>query len=311
MRSVYCREQRCGPHFSFVEPFIASDDLAKAAKLLEVALKDCAPFTVIFKKCGFFLHQKSATLYLEPTFDPPNALQDLLSKIVKIFPQCDDLIKRSKTGKFIPHLTLARFKSKRDLNMVLTQLEKAWKLPIKFELKELYLLTRKGGNPFQVQHVVPLGPVQAGSYPFFGINAIGSPGTPEQESAIGRSLVICGLPKRKFDTDAKLEELFTKNLFKPKAVELSRNPDLGTRSCGVVEFASSKDMHACLEKWDNATMNPYPNEKSRDGTIGEMYVCPLYSMVYPDVIKGSCSVAQARKEMRPLLSRVDYYKPSK
>lgn len=61
-----------------------------------------------------------------------------------MFPQCNDLVKRSNTKKYIPHMTIANFKKKEELTKIRDQLRKVWK-PVEFTLSELYFLSRTGG----------------------------------------------------------------------------------------------------------------------------------------------------------------------
>lgn len=45
--------------------------MVQAARLLGEALADMPPFEVRLAKFGHFVHAKSATLFLEPEFNPP------------------------------------------------------------------------------------------------------------------------------------------------------------------------------------------------------------------------------------------------
>lgn len=108
IRTIFIAEARCGPHISFIDPFVLPEHFPEAAELLRSALSHLEPFTMKMNKLNYFVHKSSATLYLDPEFEPVDALQNLLQTIVRIFPQCDDTIKKSKTGIFIPHISIAK-----------------------------------------------------------------------------------------------------------------------------------------------------------------------------------------------------------
>jgi hypothetical protein len=39
-------------------------------------------------------------LFVEPTINPPDGLQILVNALLKVFPQCDDLVKKSGDGLY-------------------------------------------------------------------------------------------------------------------------------------------------------------------------------------------------------------------
>lgn len=129
--------------------------------MLREALVDFLPFEIRFAKFGHFVHPKSATLFLEPEYDPPgalmlrlmttytscvadptptDALDELMKRLTKLFPQCDDTVRRGN-GKFIAHLSLAKCRNETQVKMLQEKLEAIYR-PVSFQLKEIYLLHR-------------------------------------------------------------------------------------------------------------------------------------------------------------------------
>lgn len=91
----YLPNQRCGPHFSFVEPFVTAEHYPEAAALLTEVLKDIPAFTVTFENFSQFVFKSSAMFFADPTIEPPDALRNLLDAITKVFPQCTDQIDKA------------------------------------------------------------------------------------------------------------------------------------------------------------------------------------------------------------------------
>jgi hypothetical protein len=46
IRTTNTVEAKCGPHISFIDPFIVPEQLEQAATLLEKALQNIEPFTI-------------------------------------------------------------------------------------------------------------------------------------------------------------------------------------------------------------------------------------------------------------------------
>jgi len=277
VRSLYIPNARCGPHFSFIDPFVVVDSYPDAAVLLRKALKNFPPFECTLSRFNYFEHSKTGTLYLEPTFNPPDALDQLLSIILDIFPQCNDQLKKSKSNKFVPHMTIGVFKSMKTVENMKKYLESIW-VPIRFNIKELYLLNRFGGDIFVVKHVVPLGLKK--TVPYFGRRSIQS--NPNNESKSARTIVACGLPD--VESDEKLMEIFQNEGYSPCAAELLLNPGKEPRNCGLLEFATKAEA-------DNIIRNFY---SSNYPTI---YLNPLYMMVFGDEIGGTCNYENAYKKI--------------
>eukprot|EP01125_Pyxidicula_operculata_P013036 TRINITY_DN4303_c0_g1_i1.p1 TRINITY_DN4303_c0_g1~~TRINITY_DN4303_c0_g1_i1.p1 ORF type:complete len:333 (-),score=60.37 TRINITY_DN4303_c0_g1_i1:59-1057(-) len=261
--------QRCGPHFSFVDPFVEEQHLGEAAELLKPVLKNIKPFKVILNKLNYFVNKTSCMLYAEPEFDPPTGLQDLLDAITQVFPHCNDQTKKSKNGKYVAHLSLSRFKDEKELLENKPQFEKDW-APHEFLVKEIYLLNRKGHDPFEVTHVIPLGDDTTPAY--FGL---GSPASKEDdESKEGRTVVVCGLPRG--TTDDMLMKMLGGEGHKPTCGEICLNPGRELRTCGVVEFENRSQANDCLK----FKSTKYPT----------VYINPLWKMVYPGTVGDCCSL---------------------
>jgi 2'-5' RNA ligase len=270
VRTQYIPDARCGPHISFIDPFVLPHHYPEAAKLLREALADFPPFQVRLAKFGHFIHSKSATLFLEPEFDPPSAVDVLLERILSVFPQCDDTVKKGK-GKFVAHVSVAKCKNENELKRLQAKLEQNYN-PISFTLKEIYLLHRHGTDPFEVKEVVHLGPEGSHTPPHFGPGSPGDVHTSEEHTPLGRSLVVCGLPRG--CTAEQMTALFTTA---PSKSEIILNPNGRARQLGVVEFHTRQECDEEEARW--------PAE-GKDG----VYVRRLWLMVFPDVIGGSCSL---------------------
>jgi len=156
-------------------------------------------------------------------------------------------------------------------------LEKDFK-PISFDVRELYLLTRVGADPFDVSldHILYLGPKKF--EPSFGL------GTSQVGSVLERSLALVGLPVGKINSDLELEEL-CKNLgIKVLKVELMLQANLKPRPLAVLEFDSKEQADEVRVKFNNVAYQDYT-----------IYLKALECMTYPDVVGGSASRAKFNK----------------
>jgi 2'-5' RNA ligase len=283
LRTAFIPDARCGPHFSFLDPFVTLKHFPDAAKLLTEELSTFKPFKVYLNKLNYFIHSQTISLFLEPITEPPNAIEDLLERCLKIFPQCNDTVLRSKTGKYQPHMTIAKFTSEEQLHTEMAKLRENWN-PISFEVKELYFLHRYEGNPFEVRHVIPLGPDI--TPPFFGPGSPGSPGSTESEDnydanilQLSRTCLICSLPPG--INEALLKDNFAG--FSIRGSEILKNPDGKDRSCGVIEFYSKEDaLKACNEFTGNLSMF------YRVTQVSGSYIIHLPNAVFPCYGIGDC-----------------------
>jgi len=277
-RNNYTKDARCGPHFSFVDPFVTVDNYPEAAKLLTEKLCDFPPFQVRLSNFGSFHFPKSSALYLEPEFDPPNALHELLKKIAEVFPQCNDQVLKSKSGVYVPHMTIGSFKSKGELERVLAGIKAEW-VPITFTVQEIYLLNRVGTDPFEATSIVPL---QGSFVPHFGPGCLDE----LQDFKANRTIVVMGIPTT--FTGKTLESEFEKQGFNVVGAEMILNPDGSVRPIGVVEFPTRAEAQKAIQIVQDITLRTSDGASS-SSLPNTAYAKPLTHMVFPDVVNGSCS----------------------
>eukprot|EP01124_Arcella_intermedia_P016084 TRINITY_DN2261_c0_g1_i1.p1 TRINITY_DN2261_c0_g1~~TRINITY_DN2261_c0_g1_i1.p1 ORF type:complete len:886 (-),score=277.32 TRINITY_DN2261_c0_g1_i1:3-2660(-) len=271
IRTLTLPNQRCGPHFSFIEPFVVLPQYERAAEILREVLRTVRPFTVTLKKLNYFSMKGSCMLYLEPEFEPKDGIFSLLSAVLSVFPHCSDQL---KNGKFVPHMSIARFKKESELLSAKTIIERSWQ-PVMFTVKELYLLSRVEGDPFEVKYVIPLG--NDTTSPYFG------PGSPESnmsdESQLGRTVLVAGLPAGT-NTEELKKIMYEQGFNQIEAAEICLNPNGTLRDVGIVEFKNRKAANACVEQF----VGPQRS-----------YVLPMYLVVYPGVVRDCCSLEATKK----------------
>jgi len=204
--------------------------------------------------------------------------------ILKVFPQCNDQIARSKTGRYVAHMTIASLTSEEAACAEIERIKESW-IPLSFELKELYLLFRIGGDPFEVKEIVHLG--NDYTVPHFGLGSPGSLGSLTEDLAIGRTVVVCGIPRGL--NDSRLLSAFKKKNFPTiTRAEILLNPDGTARNLGVVEFATKEDTQAALYM-------PMPSDMF--GTGYQTYLKHLPLMVFPGTVGDCCSLNAVRKQL--------------
>uniref|UniRef100_A0A6B2LBL6 Uncharacterized protein n=1 Tax=Arcella intermedia TaxID=1963864 RepID=A0A6B2LBL6_9EUKA len=244
-------------------------------------LKDFEPFEVHLRNLNYFIHSKTVSLFLEPETEPPNSFQNLLQRCMNVFPQCNDVLLKSKTKTYEPHMTIAKFFSATDMKEELERIKANWK-PISFKVKELYLLSRFGGNPFEVDKVIPLG--SDTSPPYFGAGSPGSKENPDG-SRLSASCVICDIPPSATNGVS---------ISGAKKVEILQNPDGTARTCGVVEFHSMKDALESLQSWSGCKSSSYSS--SRDAPMDFSYLIHLPRATFPCYgVEDCCSLAAVNK----------------
>jgi len=113
-------------------------------------LENFEPFTIHIDNFEIFKNATSSTLYLAPTTDRRNALEDLYKTVAQVFPP-------EKKDNFKAHIGVGFFRDKNEAGLLQTKYQQSWK-PIEFKVKEIYLLTHKAQDePFGVREVVALG----------------------------------------------------------------------------------------------------------------------------------------------------------
>jgi 2'-5' RNA ligase len=270
-RGLYFKDLRCGPHITFINPLRLGEDehLATVSENFQAACLELQPFSVTLEKFAMFVRCRTL-VYLVPTFDPPEAFDRLVAAARQFFPQHE-----LQLDNLTPHVSLAEFRSKEGAAKATAILEKDWK-PVTFQVNELYILTRLGIDPFDVAHVIHLGPKNF--TPYFG------PNTAEPGSAVSRTLALVGLPPGKINTSEDLATLAANLGLKPSKMELMLQPNLKPRPLAIFEFDTREEAEDALQACNN---KPYD-----DYTI---WLKHLESITYPDVVGASSSRANYKK----------------
>jgi len=275
VRSLNCSDLRCGPHITFGDPFVASKYLESAANELTEELSGFKPFQLSLEDFAYFIHsKKSVTVYLVSKADPPDALTKLMNHVLKRFPQCTHNI---RNGLFTPHISIGKFNSVEEADQIIQDLKKIWK-PVTFLLKEMQIIERISIDPFEIKFTVPLGIPTA---PYFGFGSIKGDG-----SVLERSVVMAGLPRYLTNEDF-YNNVVKKSGLEPSKYELMLNPDLKTRGLAVLEFDT---VSAAAEAIKTYSFQPFPNNN--------VYLRPLYCMMYPNIIGSNTSVHVALKNFQ-------------
>lgn len=264
IRNKYTANARCGPHITFIDPFVLSHQYSEAKSILEDAFAHLAPFEVKLDKLNFFKHKTSSTLFVEPSA-PSGAFDELIRLAAEAFPQCRDQLDKGAGGKWVPHLSLGNFKNHAELLKVKAELEANWK-PLSFTLKEVYLLNRPGPDPFEVVQVAHLG--RDATAPHFG------PGSVYSEEKVGRTLVVAPLPKQATNDDIILG--FQSIGIRVDEVEVILNPDRSRRPVAVIQFDTREKMLSAAEAVKYSA--PFPGIPA--------FAKPLESMAFPSIIGG-------------------------
>eukprot|EP01084_Bolivina_argentea_P202803 346429_1 len=92
---------------------------------------------------------KMETLFLKPHGCFQN-LQKIFNLLKKEWKQCA----MKNNGKFIPHLTVGKFKIK-EIHKYKNTFQSSWK-PISFKCDAIYLIARRGQQAFKIKHKIPL-----------------------------------------------------------------------------------------------------------------------------------------------------------
>ncbi|HEY3448770.1 MAG TPA: poly(A) polymerase [Myxococcales bacterium] len=157
IRRVHDRHfERWMPHVNLLYGFVAEAQLPEAAERVARIVRGIEPFEVSLKDFGTFDHRTRSTLWLRPDTRPKGALVDLQAALQQAFPRCDE---QSKVGeRFTPHLSLGQFP---DSPTAVAASRSFHFEPLRFQARELCLISRRGDEPFEVGYRVPLGPPPA------------------------------------------------------------------------------------------------------------------------------------------------------
>lgn len=145
------------PHINLLYPFVHLDDFDAAAERLAEGLQTIAPFELRFDKLGVFHHsKKSHTFWLDPQTVKADAgcpLDALYSRLVDLFPNCNDTNTKSEAG-FRPHLSLGQVKGNPP-NMA--EMAALWPGG-GYTVSHVHLIYRSDfHDPFHVRRAVALG----------------------------------------------------------------------------------------------------------------------------------------------------------
>ena len=155
---------RWPPHANLLYPFVAPQHFPEAATLLIPALSRLAPFTVRLRELRIFVHKRSATLWLHPEVEGPeansSAFQELQQVLQTQLPQCDAQT-ASHGGVFTPHFTVGHFESEAAALLARESImaSAAWPAAgISFRVGHVVLMARDGSDgQFEPRWRVPLG----------------------------------------------------------------------------------------------------------------------------------------------------------
>eukprot|EP01012_Entosiphon_sulcatum_P002183 TRINITY_DN10430_c0_g1_i1.p1 TRINITY_DN10430_c0_g1~~TRINITY_DN10430_c0_g1_i1.p1 ORF type:complete len:345 (-),score=33.04 TRINITY_DN10430_c0_g1_i1:19-1026(-) len=296
MRTESCPNLRLGPHITLLDPFVIPEAFPQAAENLQHHLAEFPPFTVTLRRVDQFTRRREAWVILRVESEPEGALLDLHRRLCELFPQCahrvapdsecgeqdaDDLGETTDgTPLFIPHLSIGkvaignadadrRFRSKLEAFTGLS-----------FTVNELYLAHRGREEPFSAHAAVALGRHARPSSPIYGPGALSDGGASgdEHDRRIARSVVLCGLPAEVSEAQIRegIEEVLA---VRPVAAEVLVDVDNSRRPVAVVEFETAEDAQYIADCG-------YVTLAGKSGRC-----LPLSSMLFPDVVGGTCSPA--------------------
>jgi hypothetical protein len=230
-RNKHIHPVRCGPHISIMDPFISHEYFDEAKELLTEELRDFQPFKVRLESWDFFRHNKTSTLWLKPVSDPPNAIDELCKRLLKVYTYLDDVV--NHPNGFTPHLSMGVFNDVRILQQVKQDTEKDFQ-PIEFFVKEIYIMTFVGFGPqYQVRQVVPLGTDV--TPPYHQVVPL-----VKEEDKVVR---INGLPKKAVISDQTVLNIF--QAYNPTRIDIRRERGK-TKGFGMIEFPSHVEQQAVL-----------------------------------------------------------------
>lgn len=147
--------RRWMPHVTLVYPFRPRPEFDEAARKLAPVCEQIAPVNIKLATFNYFQHrQEKFTLWLAP--EPKEALIQLQSALVSVFPDCDDV---NNIGQgFTPHLSVGQIPGRNSLMKLQAELQQSWQ-PIEFVMSEIALIWRNDppDDVFRVHKTVKLG----------------------------------------------------------------------------------------------------------------------------------------------------------
>ncbi|CAD8153170.1 unnamed protein product [Paramecium octaurelia] len=143
--------ERWMPHVNLCFPFADPAQFEQVFQALQNHLKDFPAFQVRLREFNHFQHGKNCVMWLNPESEN-DGIQKLYQEILKVYPQLDDLNKKSEHG-FQPHITIGQFGTNQ-----IEQRKKAFQpqfQEVQFQCQEIHMISRNGqDDPFQIMHTI-------------------------------------------------------------------------------------------------------------------------------------------------------------
>ncbi|PTL78418.1 poly(A) polymerase [Vitiosangium sp. GDMCC 1.1324] len=158
LRAVHdSKYERWMPHMTLLFPFVPEAHFGEAEALIAEAVRDIEPFEVTLSGFGYFEQSSSVTAWLRPEDRPHGALKALHAALEAVFPRGE--VRDGETvHDFRPHLTVGQLPRAAAANTrrTLAGWERDWR-PLRFEVRDVCLTSKRGDGPFEVRRRVPLG----------------------------------------------------------------------------------------------------------------------------------------------------------
>eukprot|EP00298_Acanthocystis_sp_HF-20_P001844 c12305_g1_i1.p1 GENE.c12305_g1_i1~~c12305_g1_i1.p1 ORF type:complete len:305 (+),score=89.84 c12305_g1_i1:50-964(+) len=140
------------PHINLLFPFLEEEYIEEAIEKMKKGLANIKQFSINLNQFGAFELKDRVVIHLVPKTDPDNSLTNIYNILFSAFPQCDDQKTKSKSGTFVPHLTVGQFDNRQKA-------KDAFKDKVKFgsfTVKEIAVVSRGASTPFSVHSTVKL-----------------------------------------------------------------------------------------------------------------------------------------------------------
>jgi len=144
--------ERWMPHINIVYPFVPCEDFEEYAPKVKKAVSTIKPFTIKLRELKYFVHNQSATLWLNPETET-KSIHSIQSNLEKEISFCKDLSKLSDTG-YNPHLSVGQWVNEVEIKKAQQNFQNDWK-EIEFEVSEVYLISRTATDPFKIHYRIP------------------------------------------------------------------------------------------------------------------------------------------------------------
>ncbi len=145
--------QRWMPHVTLLYPFAPRYELDEHLPALSAACAFLAPFEATLGAFHSFRHRGGrSTLWLAP--EPRESFVRLQAALEQAAPEFNSTSRFH--GGFNPHLSVGQAANEQT-DAVLAELSAGWS-PLRFQVTEVQLIAREKDGPFEVVHVLPLGP---------------------------------------------------------------------------------------------------------------------------------------------------------